>query len=163
MERNYSDNCTSLWYDDSVRVEGFKDEFRFLSNFWAAPILYNGDKWSSVEQAYQAYKSNDPEVRKLFQSLTSAEAKKLGREIEIREDWEFVKDHIMYNLVCEKFMQNEHLADMLLATRKSYLEETNWWNDTYWGVCNGKGQNKLGKILMQVREILYADRTRCKT
>lgn len=42
----------------------------------------------------------------------------------------------------------------LLATGTRYLEETNTWGDTYWGVCEGKGLNMLGKTLMQVRDEL---------
>ena len=71
---------------------------------------------------------------------------------------EEVKDQIMYEIVLNKFSQNEELREKLIATGDEYLAEGNTWHDTYWGVCNGKGKNKLGKILMQVREELKLDK-----
>jgi predicted NAD-dependent protein-ADP-ribosyltransferase YbiA (DUF1768 family) len=59
----------------------------------------------------------------------------------------------MADLVRQKFQQPQ-LCAALLATGDEYLEETNWWKDTFWGVCNGEGLNKLGNILMMVREEL---------
>ena len=54
----------------------------------------------------------------------------------------------------QKFTKHKDLKEKLLATGDAYLEETNHWHDTFWGVCKGKGQNHLGKILMEVREEL---------
>lgn len=136
------------------KIEGFNDEFRFLSNFWPAKIFYNDEFWPNVECAYQAYKSDDPEVREEFKTLTAGEAKKKGGEIRLRDDWEVIKDSIMCELVFAKFTQNKDLGDMLLLTEDLYIEETNWWNDVYWGVCNGIGENKLGIMIMKVRHHL---------
>jgi predicted NAD-dependent protein-ADP-ribosyltransferase YbiA (DUF1768 family) len=55
--------------------------------------------------------------------------------------------------VREKF-KNEELAQLLIDTDDHELIEGNWWHDYFWGVCNGKGENHLGKILMDVREEL---------
>ena len=60
----------------------------------------------------------------------------------------------MLRVLRAKFAQNPELAMQLLATGTRYLEETNTWGDTYWGVCEGKGLNMLGKTLMQVRDEL---------
>ena len=86
-----------------------------------------------------------------------AEAKRLGKRIELRSDWLEVRDQIMYQVVLEKFKQNPDLKAMLLATGDAHLEEGNTWKDRYWGVCpprSGNGENKLGQILMRVREEL---------
>lgn len=57
----------------------------------------------------------------------------------------------MYEICLAKFTQHEFLKEALLATGDSELIEGNTWRDYFWGVCNGKGQNKLGKILMRIR------------
>ena len=98
------------------------------------------------------------EQRKNFLGLDPSSAKRKGRRVKLRDDWEEVKDQIMYEIVLNKFSQNEELRKKLIATGDEYLTEGNTWHDTYWGVCNGKGKNKLGKILMQVREELKLDK-----
>ena len=65
-----------------------------------------------------------------------------------------VKTNIMYDICLAKFTQNQDLKEKLLKTGNAILIEGNWWNDTYWGVCNGIGENNLGKILMKIREEL---------
>ena len=74
-------------------------------------------------------------------------------KVKLREDWEQVKLLVMEDLVRQKFSKDP-LKDRLLSTGSEYLEETNWWKDTYWGVCNGVGENILGQILMRVRDSL---------
>ena len=83
------------------------------------------------------------------------EAKRWGRNITLRADWEHVKLPIMLNLVRQKFA-NDPLRAKLLGTGEHELIEGNHWNDTFWGVCRGVGSNRLGKILMQVRAELKA-------
>ena len=89
-----------------------------------------------------------------FQNLLANEAKRLGRRVKLRPDWEDIKDEVMYEVVLDKFKRNDNLKEKLLDTANAELIEENWWNDTYWGVCKGKGKNKLGKILMKVRDEL---------
>jgi len=60
----------------------------------------------------------------------------------------------MADIVYQKFLQNPELRDKLLATNDAYLVEGNNWKDTYWGICNGVGENWLGRILMIVRHAL---------
>ena len=69
----------------------------------------------------------------------------------MRSDWDKVRDQVMYEVVFEKFSQNSKIRERLISTGEAELIEGNTWNDRYWGVCNGIGQNKLGKILMRVR------------
>jgi ribA/ribD-fused uncharacterized protein len=123
-----------------------------LSNFYKTTIYYEGEKYASVEHAYQAYKTLDHDTRKMIREATSpGAAKKLGQSVTVRPDWESVKVNIMRDLVRRKF-ENPFMTPLLLATGDALLVEGNWWGDTFWGVCNGVGQNWLGCILMDVRE-----------
>jgi ribA/ribD-fused uncharacterized protein len=143
-----------------VMIDSFSGEYRFLSNFAIQEgkvyIPYGKGKLSfnHVEGAYQAMKCKNKEDMKRFVGLNPSEAKKLGREVELRKDWDSIKNGVMKDLVEQKFSNNPDLAEQLLATGNEELIEGNWWNDTWWGVCNGKGRNELGKILMQIRKKL---------
>jgi len=139
--------------DSSEFIDGFS-EFRFLSNFWPATITHDGHSWASSEHMYQAYKTIIPEQREWFKNVHAGKAKRLGRKVTVRNDWEVVKYETMEMIVRLKFQQNPHLAEMLIATSDLYIQETNTWNDTYWGVCNDIGENNLGFILMQIRREL---------
>ena len=136
-------------------INSFTGDYYFLSNFYMAPVSYNGWDYTNNEAAFQAQKTKNRSLRfQLFSKANPSEAKAAGRKIDLRPDWEEVKSQIMYEIVQAKFNQNQDLKEKLLATGDEHLEEGNTWHDTYWGVCNGKGKNKLGKILMQVREEL---------
>lgn len=132
-------------------IKGFFRDYRFLSNFHETPICYGGLTYPSTENAYQAAKTSD---KLPFTKMSPRDAKLLGKTIEIRSDWDTVRTRIMVELTFIKFMRDNKLKELLIQTGDKYLEETNWWNDTYWGVCNGKGENKLGQILMCVRELI---------
>lgn len=137
-------------------IRGFENkESRFLSNFWPCRVYYKGIIFPSSEHAYQAMKVIDPTIRQRIADLsTPAKAKFAGRELKCRNDWHFVKDQVMLEVVRIKFFDNTDLGQRLIDTDTLYLEETNTWGDTYWGVCKGVGQNKLGHILMKVRDEL---------
>lgn len=136
-------------------IHGFQGEYRFLSNFWpvSGGILLKGSAifFSTVEHAYQASKTLDIETRmKIAELKTPGEAKRAGKKVKIRNDWEEVKLFVMHDLVYQKFLVPD-LKKQLLLTGDAYLEETNNWKDIFWGVCNGVGHNHLGKILMNIR------------
>lgn len=135
------------------RIEYFKGEYRFLSNFWPCKVFYEGLEYPSVEHAYVAAKTTDESLRARIQMVsTAANVKRFGREIELREDWGKIKLHIMRILLNEKFSDKE-LYDKLLTTRGKELIEGNTWGDTYWGQCPiGNGSNHLGKLLMEIRD-----------
>jgi len=140
-------------YDPSLdgKILGFFGKYRFLSNFYMVQITYDGIKYPSVEHAYQAAKSTIPLVRELIANMsTPQEAKKAGKML-YRPDWKDINLGIMEELIRQKF-KYVHLQHLLLDTENAYLEETNTWRDVFWGVCNGIGENHLGKILMKVRE-----------
>lgn len=131
-------------------ITSFKGEYYFLSNFYSAPVVFEGVRYENNEAAFQAAKC--PSRKHEFCNLNPSEAKQLGRQVELRPDWEDVKDSIMYRICKEKFMQNPDIRVKLIGTKDAELVEGNDWNDTIWGVCNGVGENRLGKILMRVRE-----------
>lgn len=135
-------------------IKEFKNQYFFLSNFYECPIYYNKLVFCNAEAAFQAQKVIDEKEQYKFINLNASQARKLGKTIALREDWEEVKDNIMYEIVKRKFTVNKELQQKLLETKEEELVEGNWWHDTYWGVDSktGIGQNKLGKILMKVRE-----------
>lgn len=137
------------------KITRFTGEHRFLSNFWPAEVNLQGEAYPSVEHAYQAAKAVDSSERKQFQNvkMTAGQAKRAGRALSARKNWNAVKGVIMGGgLVAQKFCMHEDLAQRLLATGDAVLKEGNTWGDTYWGVCEGEGQNHLGRILMGVRQ-----------
>ncbi len=135
-------------------IDSFRGEYYFLSNFYEAPVLYDGITYQNNEAAFQAQKTLDMEKRKEFASLSPNLAKRAGRRVLLRTDWEQVKYTVMYEVCRAKFTQNPALGQQLLATGDEELIEGNNWGDRIWGQVNGKGQNHLGKILMRVRDEL---------
>ena len=136
------------------KIDNFRGAYAFLSNFYDAPVTYLGVTYANNEAAFQAQKCTDNTVKAMFAKLNPSEAKRLGRNVQLRPDWETVKYDIMYEVCKAKFEQNDDLREMLLETGDAYLEEGNTWNDRCWGTCRGVGENHLGKILMRVREEL---------
>lgn len=132
-------------------IDSFRNDYAFLSNFAYSPVEYDGVVYPTVEHAFQAAKTLDKNARLSFMGLTAEQAKQLGRKIALRPDWEQVKLEIMEILIERKFA-DPFLQDKLVKTHPHELIEGNNWNDTFWGVCKGVGQNNLGKILMKVRE-----------
>ena len=86
-----------------------------------------------------------------------AEAKKRGRTLTLRPDWDVVKVRLMYEICMCKFLQNPELRQALLETGDCILVEENTWGDSFWGTVNGRGENQLGRILMDVRAKLRWD------
>lgn len=137
-----------------MTINSFQGEYRFLSNFWPAEVVLDGETYPSVEHAYVAAKTVDLHMRKLAKDCqTAGQVKRFGRTLPLRRDWEEVKLQIMHDLVRQKFAHS-YLKEKLLATGDEELVEGNTWNDTFWGVCRGVGENNLGKILMEVRKEL---------
>lgn len=136
-----------------MKINEFRGEYFFLSNYYEAPVTHQGMTYGSNEAAFQAQKCLNEEEKLPFTEMRPAKAKKSGRAVQLRPDWEAVKVSIMEEIVRAKFTQNEDLKRRLLATGDAVLEEGNTWNDTFWGVHlkNGRGQNHLGKILMKIR------------
>lgn len=135
-----------------LEIKGFFNDYRWLSNFHLCQIEYSGLVWNSTEHAYQAAKTlNHDEYTAVHLAETPNKAKKLGKKLTIRDDWDSVKIQIMTELTIIKYKIPE-LREKLLATGDAYLEESNWWHDKFWGTCQGVGENHLGKIIMDIRQ-----------
>ena len=133
-------------------IDSFRDEFNFLSNFYPASIWIDGERYPSVEHAFQAAKASDPASKKLIrEARTAAMAKKLGKSVDMVPNWDTERVLVMRRLLQEKF-KNPLLRSLLLVTENIPLVEGNTWHDTTWGVCNGVGSNLLGKLLMEIRD-----------
>ena len=140
-----------------MRTEnGFKvPPYQFLSNMQPCTVFCYGVMYTSVESAYQASKCVDPADRVQFQNLNPYEAKKLGRRVRMRSDFDTVKLQFMEELLRRKFSNvNPELKQKLIDTGDIELVEVNTWNDFYWGECRGVGENHLGKLLMKIRQEL---------
>lgn len=143
-------------------IKDFRGKYYFLSNFSPSKIEYDGYTYENAEAAFHAQKNSSTFYKHMMQFQDASMAKKEGRRIRLREDWEEVKDSIMYEVVKAKFTQNKLLREELLATKDMVLIEENTWHDNYWGVCSCNrcknkihvSSNNLGKILMKVREEL---------
>lgn len=133
--------------------------YDFLSNFYPSTVSFEGMLYPTVEHAYQAAKTIDPKIREIIKKANGpGEAKKLGQGIKVREDWCEVRLDVMRKLIREKF-SNPFLTHRLISTGDSELILGNKWNDKFWGICRGVGENWLGKILMEVREDLKQETT----
>jgi ribA/ribD-fused uncharacterized protein len=133
-------------------IDSFDGEYRFLSNFWPCVVVYDGITYPSTEHYYVAMKTTDPSLRKQASLVsTSGQVKKFGRTLELRPDWDDVKLQVMEYALKQKFADPE-LRAKLIATGDAELIEGNWWGDVFWGVCKGKGENHLGRLLMKLRK-----------
>jgi ribA/ribD-fused uncharacterized protein len=139
-------------------ITSFAGEYSWLSNFYPAPIDLDSEDYPSVEHAFQAAKTDDPDERANIRANPSPiNAKYAGKHVALRLGWNDLRFGVMETLVRQKFTRYADLRDKLLATGDAELIEGNTWRDTTWGaVWNADkgywtGKNHLGKILMQVR------------
>lgn len=136
-------------------VERFAGELAFLSNFHRCAIELDGADYPSLEHAFQAAKTADPREReRIRRAPTPGQAKRLGRSATLRPGWDRERVQVMRALVLQKFTRHPELKERLLATGGRELVEGNDWGDRFWGVCGGQGENRLGRILMEVRAYL---------
>jgi len=144
-------------------IDSFRGFYEFLSNFYRILIIYENIEYPTLEHAFVASKTLD--IKKRIYVATKiydpGKAKRFGREkIILRENWANIQDDIMEKLLRIKF-SDVKLAELLINTYPKELIEGNWWGDEYWGVCKGIGENRLGKLLMKIRNelILYKSRS----
>lgn len=135
------------------------------SNFYVAPFTapifslrgtgFPSFRWETVEHYYQAAKAAERyDALMIRDARTPGEAKKLGRAVKLRPDWEQIKLAVMREALALKFAQGTPEAAYLVSTAGHYLQEGNTWGDTFWGVCAGEGENWLGHLLMAQRSVL---------
>jgi ribA/ribD-fused uncharacterized protein len=135
--------------------------FKELSNFYPAKITIDSNTYPTVEHYFQAmkYTTNVDYQDQIRTAKTPAAAKKLGasKVMPIRGDWEAVREDVMRKALEAKFTQNENLKKLLLSTGTKTLQEASP-TDVYWGIGkSGKGKNRLGILLMELRAKLAAE------
>ena len=145
-------------------IDCFDKEWAFLSNFYESEIEFEGITYPTNEHFFQAMKTLDiDERRSIANCLTPGQAKRMGRRVALRSDWEEVKEEVMFLGLCLKFADSQ-LADWLLDTGDAKLIEGTLWHDNEWGDCKCakcahiQGKNKLGKLLMRVRQMVKEER-----
>ncbi len=149
-------------------IDRFNEQYFFLSNFFAVAhgIMLDGERYNTVEAAYQAAKTLDlgwrAKIRMLYHPR---DAKRMGKRVPMREDWEQVKLQIMEDLLRQKFTDS-WLREHLIETHPQELIEGNTWGDKFWGAVweyvylpestreygRWVGENHLGKLLMKIRK-----------
>lgn len=139
-------------------IDLFDGKYEWLSNFHTVSFTWDGVVWPCSENAYQAAKSDDPACRELMarHDTRPGHAKKMSKTFSRRADWDAMKIAVMTNIVEAKF-RTPYLRAALLETGDREIIEGNWWGDVFWGACNGKGRNELGKILMALRASIRAE------
>jgi ribA/ribD-fused uncharacterized protein len=137
-------------------IESFSGEYRWLSNFLAAPVELDGIVYPTVEHAYQAAKCDDPVYRQwVLKCSTPFQAKHAGRAAARRApEWRDRSIQVMFDLLVQKFTQPE-FRELLLATDHREIIEGNTWGDAFWGVDRRLGgENVLGRLIMEIRGAL---------
>lgn len=137
----------------------FRGRYRFLSNFFPCDVHLHNIVFKSSEHAFMWHKSKNRKYRQqIMDAPTASEAKRLGNNNRLnamgllRDDWrdDSVRIKAMYDVLKAKY-EDARLRLLLLETEQSFLSEGNHWQDYFWGECNGKGENHLGRLSMVVR------------
>ena len=151
-----------------MQINSFRGDYGFLSNMHSCSVWFEGIVFPSAEHAYQAAKFTDWSDRQHIAKMASpVEAKRYpkfvrthGLEINhpLDPDFDRYKIKQMKRILYDKFVNHKDMGVRLLATAPAELIEGGWWHDGFWGTCTcGKcqpGQNNLGKLLMEIRDIL---------
>ncbi len=141
-----------------IAVTSFRGKYSAFSNFSGARVTLDGMSFPTVENAFQAAKTLDPTERIQFQSCPPSVAKKLGRKVTLRPDWEQVKVSVMQSLLLQKFAPGTRENFLLVSTKGLHICEGNTWHDNIWGACtcprcaNRPHKNLMGRLLMSIRD-----------
>ncbi len=159
------DQWKKIMTHNDKEIKGFFGEYRFLSNFWTAKVYLDEEEYEATENAYQAAKYKK-ENRSYIKGCSPKEAiifvRNNNPDAYSEKEWNSIKLEIMRKLLIQKFDKNLNPENYkkLKETGSKYLEETNYWGDSYWGVNksdvkeDGVGENNLGKLLMNIRSNL---------
>ncbi len=143
--------------DGGDPIERFAGDYAFLSNFHRSDVVLDGVTYPTLEHAFQAAKTTDPDQRQAIRQAPSpGVAKRLGRKVDLTDDWDERRLSVMHALLVDKFTRHPELGAALLATGERELVEGNHWGDRFWGVCDGVGHNRLGQLLTAIRTQLAA-------
>lgn len=161
LEWKFKPEESDLKEDDEVEIpeekviSKFIGDYAFLSNAYESTIYLDGIRYKNAEAAFQAQKVLNNDVKHTFSLLSAKEAKLLGQNLNLREDWEQVKSNIMFNVCYMKFLNDSKLKEKLLETGDMFLIATGCGK--YWGTSDGEGENVLGNILMEIRDVFQED------
>ena len=127
----------------------------YMSNYWKSKFFLDNNWWATTEHYYQAMKTLDVNEQEQVRNAAKAnDARLLGQKVTLRADFDQVKDQLMKTCLVAKFNQHPDLKKQLLDTGDAELIEDSKV-DAYWGIgADGNGQNKLGKLLMDIRSEL---------
>ena len=135
-------------------------EFGYLATYSNYGFFKDGVFWKTSEHYYQAQKFMDSDTKiKIQNAETPKIASTIGRDrkLNLRSDWEEVKQDVMFDAVYYKFKQNKDILQKLLDTGNARIVEATV-KENYWGCGpNNDGQNNYGKILVKVREKLRTE------
>lgn len=141
-----------------IKFYKVNEPYGFFSNFSAHPIFIDSERWNTVEHYFQASKFDDKQIKKKIQSFESpmkAATEGRNRKNVLVENWELIKETVMYDALKCKFVQHPKLMQELVLTKGCMLVE-HTTNDNYWGDGgDGTGQNRLGVLLMRLRDELF--------
>ena len=98
----------------SVIIMIFRDNFYFLSNMYPCKVNYRGTEYTCAESAFQAQKCTKESEKLMFNNINGFDAKKIGRKVSLKSNWEKEKLSIMEEIVRSKFIQNPSLAEKLI-------------------------------------------------
>lgn len=139
-------------------IDNFTGKYAFLSNFYESPFEWEERQWATAEHAFNAAKAlNEKEFIHVWQAPTAREAKRRGRQVTLRPDWDKRWRYVeMFSILQAKF-SDTLLTAQLAGTGDAILVEGNTWHDNVWGVCrcakcSRTGRNMLGIFLMLVRD-----------
>jgi predicted NAD-dependent protein-ADP-ribosyltransferase YbiA (DUF1768 family) len=139
----------------SEKIIGSKDKYEFLSNDYPCQIYLEWDDlaYNNVTSALIAQKSEDKGTRRKFTRLNGMKARKKESSIPDNPEWEEKKDELLFGILMAKFKSTE-LKNKLLSTGNKKLVNVTTYPDPNYGVRDGRGENRLGKLLEEVREAL---------
>ncbi|MAG26482.1 Swarming motility protein ybiA [Candidatus Pacearchaeota archaeon] len=140
-----------------VLFYGFKSGQKYgcFSNFYPASFTLDEKLWPTTEHYFMAQKTLNPEkVEKIRRADGPREARRLGRIVELRPNWDNIKYNIMVKALHAKFTQNEHICEILLSTGDRSIHEN--CKDPWWGGGPNfpGGRDLLGKALIEVRTLI---------
>lgn len=158
----YNMNGFILPINDPNVIDEFRGKYFFLSNFYIKPVYYNSEWYRSSEHAFQAQKAtNEKDKQYILNAQLPGQAKRRGKIVPRRSDWNDIKMMEMYKILRCKFTEADGiLSAKLIETGDALLIEGNNWGDRYWGKVRDsitgelKGENFLGQLLMKVRNEL---------
>jgi len=133
-------------------ITRFADQHAYLSNFHPSPVVLDGAPYPTLEHVFQAAKATqEHERQEIRDAPTPAKAKRRGRRLSLADDWEARRVDVMRALLADKFTRHPDLGARLVATGTRRLVEANTRGDRFWDVCDGRGHNRLGRLLMDLR------------